>query len=421
LIKKLKFKFVLTNMLLIALILLSSLAFIYFQNASFQRDKTVSAMQNIADDVRNSPNFLFRPDKEAESDYSYLPAVIIDIDATSGLCYIDGFGDGKYLTEKETQYVTGILNAIKKEGKTEGVLVDYNMRFLCKTLPIGTRIVLVDKQYEDENMRQLMISLSIIGSCALIGFLIISFVVANIAIKPVEKSIKQQNQLISNVSHDLKTPITIISTNADILLSSDNNIKEEDQKWLRYIKDEADKMSEIVNMTLYLAKSDEPTSKPKLTDINLSNIAYDIALPFESVCFENGKLLDINIQNDIFIKADEYSLKQLFSILLDNAVKYSNANGRIVFTAHIVNDKAVVSVYNTGEPIPKNDLPFIFDRFYRADEARSRTSSGSGLGLSIAKRIIENNEASISVTSNIEHGTMFTCSFNLLKKKDLNN
>ena len=100
-IKKLKFKFILTNMLLIAFILISSLAFIYFQNANFQRDKTISAMQNIADSVRNSPDFLFKPDREDKKEFSYLPALIIDIDHTSNLCYIEGFGNGKYLMAYE--------------------------------------------------------------------------------------------------------------------------------------------------------------------------------------------------------------------------------------------------------------------------------------------------------------------------------
>ncbi len=373
-------------------------------------------MHDIGDNAYTSPDFLLKPDKEKKNEYSYLPIYTIDIDRSSNLLYVDGFGDIRSLTKEEIDYIGDLLEAIYKHGNSEGILNDYNMRFYCKSQPMGTRIVLLDKQYEDDNMKQLLVSLSIIGSCALLGFLVISIFVSNIAIKPVERSIKQQKQLISNISHDLKTPITIISANADLLFENDS-LKENERKWIGYIKDENDRMSEMVSTMLYLAKADESTEKPKLTELNLSDVAYDVALPFESICFENKKTFDINIQPDVFIKADEYSLKRLFSILLDNAVKYSNENGKIIFNLQSINDKAVVSVYNTGEPIPKEDLPFIFDRFYRADQARSRLKNGSGLGLSIAKQIIENNEACISVSSDLEHGTMFTCGFNLLKGK----
>ncbi|MBQ0108844.1 MAG: GHKL domain-containing protein, partial [Clostridiales bacterium] len=118
----------------------------------------------------------------------------------------------------------------------------------------------------------------------------------------------------------------------------------------------------------------------------------------------------------IYVKCNKQSIKQLIGILLDNAIKYSNDNGKIIFSLKRDQDKAVMSVFNTGDPIPKEEIPYLFDRFYRVDESRSRDKGGNGLGLSIAKKIIENNEGSISVISNEENGTTFFCTFKLSKK-----
>ena len=223
--------------------------------------------------------------------------------------------------------------------------------------------------------------------------------------------------MISDVSHELKTPISIIATNTDLVLSHSTSIVEDEQQWLFYIKDETVRMTELVNTMLYLAKSDESESKPNLCSFNLTNAVYEIGLPFESFCFEKDKNFNIDAEQDVYIKGDETSVKQLLVILLDNAVKHSNEQAKINLSLEIKNDKAILSVFNTGEPIPKECIPHLFERFYRVDTARSRENGGSGLGLAIAKRIIEYNEASISVLSNEKNGTLFTCTFKLDKSK----
>lgn len=414
-IKKLKLKFILTNIILISIVLISAFSIIYVISAAELQKDSINAMHDIAN-RKQKLDFFFTPPKN-HNKYSYLSTYIIDIDTQNNTCVIDGFGDVDTLNDDQLKYVNSLINAVRNIDKPEGILEQYNVRYYYVNTPRGIRIVFLDKGYEDQNLRELLISFSILGIIIFIGSLIVSIIISNIAVKPVEKSIKQQKQLISDMSHELKTPITIISTNTDIILSHLNSTIAEEQKWIGYIKEETKHMSELTNTMLYLAKTDEFFKQPTLKDLNLSNIAYEIALPFESVCFENKKAFDIDISEDVFIKGDETAIKQLITILLDNAIKYSDNNGRIAFSLQKSRNKATIEVINTGEPIPKESIPFLFDRFYRIDKSRSKQNDGNGLGLSIAKRIVEQNHGSISVFSNAIDGTKFTCSFSLLKNK----
>lgn len=404
-------------MILIFVVLITAFSLIYMITATELKENSIDAMHEIANTNHNMMDFFFEPNKKVDNKYSYLSTYIIELDTRNNTCVIDGFGDAADLTDDQIKYVNELIDEVRHKEKSEGILNKYNMRYYYINTPRGMRIVLLDKGYEDENLQELLITFLILGIIAFIGFLIISIIIANIAVKPVEKSIKKQKQLISDISHELKTPITIISTNTDILMSQTNLGSGEGQKWLEYIKEETKHMSELTNTMLYLEKSDEAISAPTLMELDLSNIAYEIALPFESVCFESKKEYCIDIAPDIFIKGEETSLKQLITILLDNAIKYSNDNGKINFSVQKNGGKAIISVFNTGEPIPKDSLPYLFDRFYRIDESRSRDKGGNGLGLAIAKSIIEKNRGNISVISDINHGTNFICSFSLLKNK----
>ncbi len=416
-IRKLKIKFIITNMLLITLVIFTAFIVLYYNTAKDLEKSSIAAMQDIANSDRSSIDGLFDKDKENRNKYPNLSTYILDIDTRTNTCYIDGFGDVDSLTDDNIEYINELIHLVQATGTEDGIIEKHNMRFYQTEKLYGTRIVLLDKQYEDDSLNKMMFYCSLIGGITLLAFLGISILIAHIAVKPIEKSINQQKQLVSDMSHELKTPITVVATNTDIILSHPESTVDEEKKWLGYIKDETSRMTQLVNMMLFLAKTDEAEAKPILTEVDFSSITLEMALPFESICFEKEKQFSFSVEEDVLIKGEETPLKQLLVILLDNAVKYSNDNGRIEITLQKQADKAVLSVFNTGEPIPKDHIPFIFERFYRVDKARSRESGGSGLGLSIAKRIIENNEGTISVTSNQENGTVFTCAFKLLKTK----
>lgn len=417
-IKKLKIKVILTNMILISAILLIAFVLLYFNTARELEESSTTALEDIAHEEQNPMDDFFNRNSPKDNKYQHLTTFVLEIDQRNDTCYIDGFGSYEDLTDENVTYINGIITSVINSQTDEGILTDENLRFYRIKTRNGFRVVLLDKQYEDEQLKDFVTYYSLISLTAWVCFFGLSIFLAKIFIKPVEKSIKQQRQFTADVSHELKTPITVISTNADIILSHSDSTVENEKKWLNYIKDETARMSDLVNMMLYLAKNDENVAAPVLEEFDLSNAAYEVALPFESVCFEKGKNFDIDISNEVFIKGDEASIKQLLVILLDNAVKYSDKNGDIKLSLYTSNDKAFINVFNTGKPIPKESIPMLFERFYRVDEARSRDTGGSGLGLSIAKSIIDRNEAGISVVSNEQQGTIFSCSFKTVKSKN---
>ena len=169
-------------------------------------------------------------------------------------------------------------------------------------------------------------------------------------------------------------------------------------------------MKQLIDDMLFLAKNDADRSPLVLSRIDLSDALWSSLLPFEALAFERGLSLESDIASNIFVSGDASSLKQLFLILLDNACKYSGSQGVITVKLQRSGSAAVLTVHNTGDPIPSQALPYIFDRFYRADASRARgkSPSGYGLGLSIAKSIADAHGASISACSNAEQGTTFT-------------
>ena len=403
-IKKLRIKLILTNILLITTILIISFSVIYIKSAQELEERSIETMRTIALTEHGKFDHLFDKNSGNSDEHPYISTYVLDINTEDKTCYIEGYGSVDDLDSDDSYYINEIIKTVFTSNEIEGELSEHNMRFLVTDMHFGKRIVLLDQRYEDDYLRQLIISLSLSFFVAFAFLSIVSFILSSISIKPIEKSLKQQQQLISDISHELKTPLTIISTNTDIVLSHENSIVENEKKWLGYIKDETSRMSDLISMMLYHAKSDESQKKPVLEPVDLSNLAYEIALSFESVCFENRKNFTISIDEGISICADEGGLKQLLLICISKK-----------------NENAIISVFNTGIPIPKENIPSLFERFYRVDQSRTRESGGSGLGLSIAKRIIEENEGAISVSSGPENGTQFICSFKIYKNRTHSN
>lgn len=416
-IKKLKLKFIAINMLFVTIVMIASFLIMYYNASNDIEKNSRDAMYDIAKrkpEINHSP---FKPQQPHHNNYSHLTTYSIQFNKNNNTYFIEGFGEETDLTDEDIEYINNIIHLVRSSTRNEGILEEYDLRYYFTDTPDGERIILLDRSYEKDSLQRL--SLSYLSGCtiAFFLFLIISMILANISVKPVEASMLKQTQLVSDVSHELKTPITIISTNTDIVLSHQDSYVKDEEKWLGYIKDETQRMSSLVNMMLYLAKTDETNTSPDFATFNVSDTVYEMSLAFESVCFESAKAFNIDVEPNLYINAVETEIKQLIAILLDNAVKYSNENGSIKISLKKSSDKAVISVFNTGEHIPKDKIPYLFDRFYRLEQSRSREKGGSGLGLSIAKRISEANQGAITVSSIKDHGTTFKCIFDLSKPK----
>ena len=304
-----------------------------------------------------------------------------------------------------------IFNSKKDRGK---ISIDKNKyRYLLKYNPPKNNysIVFLDRTLEISTINRLLFIFIIITGIGLIFIFFISILLANWTIKPVAKAWDQQKQFIADASHELKTPLTVISTNTDVILSNSNDTVESQSKWLNYIKNETIRMTKLVNSLLYIAKYDANETKILLKKINLSNIISSICLQYEPLIYENNKKLITNIDNNITIMGDEDKIKQLLNILMDNALKYSLNNGIIKISLKKNKQSNVyITVSNSSETINKEQLNKIFDRFFRIDSSRNRKTGGSGLGLNIAKSIVEIHKGSINVM-NKDNITSFIITF----------
>ncbi|MFA6937866.1 MAG: HAMP domain-containing sensor histidine kinase [Treponema sp.] len=268
----------------------------------------------------------------------------------------------------------------------------------------GYLIVILDMANEISQEKNFgFVSLLIYGLSLLVAFGL-AWAFALWSLKPVQEAFIKQKQFIADASHELKTPIAVIGANIDVLEQDMPN-----NKWIQYIKTENLRMGDLVKNLLYLAKNDAGREKFTMLPFDLGDAAACAVLPFESVAFEQGKKLEINIPKDpITVTGEESKIKQVIIILTDNALKNSEKGAVIKITAGFENSKRYVRVYNTGHGIAPEDIDKIFNRFYRVDTSRDRNTGGYGLGLAIAQTIAKAHGGQIAVQSELGKYAQFT-------------
>lgn len=253
-----------------------------------------------------------------------------------------------------------------------------------------TLIAFMDNTIQQENVSTLFHYTLIFGGIVIIVLFCISIYLARKIVQPLEDSYQKQKQFISDAGHELKTPVSVISANVDLLSRKLGN-----DPWLANIQYENERMGALVSQLLELARTENVS--PQMEILDFSRLTRGEALPFESVIFENGLHLKLEIADSLFVSGNAPQLKQLVSILLDNAVRYCQQNGSISLTLRGERNTAVLSVVNDGEEIPKEQREQLFERFYRVDPVRNGNDRHYGLGLAIAKAIITSHKGKIEV------------------------
>lgn len=276
-----------------------------------------------------------------------------------------------------------------------GILSNYALRYMRENTESGTRIAFADISVEQEILRTLIVNSLTVGGFAMLSFFILSLFLARWTVKPVEVAWEQQKQFIANASHELKTPLTVILSNAYMLQTEKNHEDGMNNRRIEHIHAEAVRMKQLVEDMLILARSDSQEKAEIHGVVDFSYIVKSVILMYEPIFFDEGKTLSYELEDNLEVRGDASRLQQVVHILLDNARKYSNPSGITnVRLRKIEHNRLLLKVSNEGTPIPKEDIKKIFLRFYRRDEARSEHES-FGLGLSIAQSIIHLHKGNI--------------------------
>lgn len=412
-IKKLKIKFVIINMLIVAAVFSVAFAFLYNTTSKKYYGDSISAMKSAVDTPFDFDTY-FDVGKGAGSRRAKNGIVTFYVTINSDGSVGSLIGNNVTVTN-EVKFENLVKSCYTSDDKI-GVIKKEELRYMVTDSKFyGDVVAFADISAELDALSRLKTLCLIIGGVMFLVFLAISVAFAQWAINPVKRSIEKQNRFIADASHELKTPLTVVLANAELLSASPDATIREKQKQIEHIKSEAKGMNMLVCDMLTLAKSDfSKKEKTKSSPVNLSELLKSVVLAFEAPVFESGKTLKSEITDGLCIIGDVKKLERLFYILLDNAVKYSNAGGNIEVFLYEASGKINLTVRNSGLPIPKEHLVHIFDRFYRPDDARARQAGGFGLGLSIAKDTVEKHGGKISVESSDKIGTAFNISFKKL-------
>lgn len=383
-IKKLRLKFILINMIIVSIMLTLIFGLLYYSTSQNLERESIQMMKNLS----SSPARMAPPgDPQMKMHLPYFSVTINQEGVATDI-------EGNFFDLSDTEKINEILSASYATNSDSGVLKEYKLRFLRSNTPMGSQIVFVDMVSEESTLHNLIRTFLLFGIAAFLVFLCISIFLARWAVKPVQKAWDQQKQFIADASHELKTPLSVIMTDAELLQAPD--CPDEDIVPLSEgIHAMSLQMSGLVENLLDLARIDNGSVKESFEEISFSDIVSEATMIFEPVFFEKGLPLKTEIEPDIKINGISSHLKQLIGILLDNAGKYASPEGEIVVRASTLgHKKCLLEVSNQGDPMSAEDIENIFKRFYRADKARTMNHS-YGLGLSIAQSVAEEHRGRI--------------------------
>ena len=382
-IRRLRWKITGVTLLVSALVLTAVFACVYL----FSRN-------NIAE----SYEYQLRQAVVSGTSEARVPCFVAEV-LPSGTVRVSG---SNYYDLQDEDTLLPLVTAALSADADSGVLRTQHMRYFRLEGALTVRIAFMDSTFEQATLRALVRVCLLIGAAALLVLFGLSWLLSGFVTRPVARTWQNQQQFLSDASHELKTPLTVILSSADLLKTS---AQPEQRQYVDNISVESRRMKALVEDMLTLSRAESGRAAP-FAPLDLSDLVTDAALRFEPVAFEAGHPLQYDIQNGASLSGDRQQLDQLLDILLDNAVKYAAKDTPIRLTLDISGKNAVLAVENPGDPIPPDKLPHLFDRFYRLDDARTG-AGGFGLGLAIAQQIVRRHKGAITAASDAR-ATRFT-------------
>ena len=404
-------RFVQLNMLLIGIVLTAMVAVVagYMGRSTFTglrvtMEQVVAPLRNFSQPPasKTPPG---KPGREAPGQTRNADILTLFYDPETGSCAVLSPGSG--FSEAEIQ---ALPDAVVAQTEDFGVLSRYHAIYYRSS---GTpyQIALVSTGYLTHALVRLGLVLLAIWAATMLLFLAVSVKLSAVAVRPMEEAMAREKQFVADASHDLKTPLSVILANTAIMAENPDATVESVRRWLTSTNDAAKRMQALISQMLKLAEV-EGQEKPVLREeVDLAAIAMKAALEMESLAYEKQVALDTELPETCRIRGNADYLLRIVSSLLENALKYEPAGGRVLLTLSPEKRKAALSVRNFGSRIPEADLPHVFDRFYRSDKSRRNESGSFGLGLAIAREMTEKLGGTITAASSPETGTEFRVVF----------
>lgn len=389
-IEKLKSKIFWIIMFSFSIVIISTVILVAVLNYKNTVSTATSIIDRMADFKENKPNNNFNINNNISNDINNRINNEMKIDGLYSITVENGKvieNDNSNASEELKNQAVKLATADLKSG-----IIGNNIYSVKKIKENKYVVILMENENAISQMKTIIILTIIAGVISLIIIYIIAKKIAILVVKPVKNTMEKQVQFISDASHELKTPLAVIRANSDVL---EENLGE--NKWLKYIQNEVDSMNKLVNELLLLAKTENVKIDKKDEKINLSQEIELVVAMFESMAYEKNIKLENDIQEKIEIKAEKEDFEHILSTLLDNAIKHTEKGKNVKVKLRKEKGNIILKVENQGKEIPKEEREKIFERFYRVDKSRNRNEKRYGLGLSIAKSIVQKYNGQIKV------------------------
>ena len=389
-IRQLKKRFILTSMAVVTLVLLLVTGVLYFGARK--------VIYSDADQMmKRSLMFALGEKGGGEGRGNrFERAVVLTIDPETGDIENESSATLEHFSEEEQQELVREAAAGKKL-KNKGVhtsVAKHNGK---------TYVAVVDTNLEDRLVTAAVKALALIAAGVWAALLLLVWLLSGWAVRPMARAWDMQRQFVADASHDLKTPLTVILSNSELLKQQAGG----DAPELDRIETAGQRMKDLVQKMLTLARMEDDPAKIERSALDLSDMVMETALAFEAAAFEKGLTIDEQVEPDLVVRGDRAQVQSILECLLDNACKYAAAGSDITVSLEKAGKKARLTVRNTGSYIPPEDLPHVFERFYRADKSRTAADS-SGLGLAIVQSVVQAMGGAVSAESSEAEGTAFT-------------
>ena len=334
----------------------------------------------------------------------YIPgtAVAVILDENNEI-----IASGEFSATMSEDALSYCVEKVLNSSKDTGLIPEAGVFYMRKSLKSGTCVAFTDKTDFDATLKNAIILAAVIVLLIMLLVFGVSIMLASLAVRPVKEAWDSQKQFIADASHELKTPLTVILANTNILESQTEDAGR--LQWIESTREEADRMQRLIEEMLFLAKSDAGAFNVVKGDVNLSELCEQSCLCFEPVAFERGVSIETSVEPGITAVTDGKMVERVLGVLLDNAVKHAEKGSQVTLSLGKAAQNTEIFVHNYGDKIAPEDLPHIFDRFFKADKSRTQDSAenGFGLGLAIAHDIAEKLGGTLSAASSEQYGTTF--------------